>query len=943
MRRVDFGFSRVLASNLSLSAFFIGDPAGPVCLLRRGVATRNGRNEGGSESTIVRLNPFQPGQWKEQLKMAYNKSKHLNAAQKYLQQGKMPQAVLEYQQILKNEPKDQVTLMTLGDLFVRQGETFQALEYFERLAKIFMDDGFTTKAIAIYKKVAKLAPEESRPLERLAELYVQQGVLSEARPLYLQLAEMQLKAGKHPQASVLLRKLLEAEPDNLRVQVRLAELHLSMGQQKEAIELFHGAMRRIMDQGDHAEAIRLADRILQLEPSHKPTFLLKVKALTAAGKGAEAGKILDTLPDREEGGETTTMLLSLYMESGQEVKAAGLAEKVYASDPKQYAVVHQVASALLQAGDLDRAHAMIGLIRDTMIDSGDHELLAQTISLLAERKPGELEPLEWLVDLYGRASDSFRLPDALAQLAYAYETSGDQSRALATYEKLLERTPEDETTRRKYQALRAKTGLEPISGDIAPPVKVAPSEEAPKTSVPVSSEPALEEETQRYVTQALTDVDLFSSYGLTQKAIDLLESVLERAPGHTPILERLLDLSVGSGNDSRTAELAAILEKIATERNDRAGVERFAELRRRFQRAAGVVPDEEKPAPAKPAPAKPASDAPQEFAVPVIQAELDEPVVEATPEPAPEEPVEVPAAAESVVHEVDLSDEWAALSEQLDTAMHEEPAPPVQEPAPPRKSAKVPPPAAPPAQPAQVQAKAPVETPAFDLELQAPAPVEEEESETETADALFADLAGDMDSITESLGGTDEPVRAPMKNPVPPKPAPSAPAARAASGNGTPAAGSGVGLTGPLGDLFEEFRSELGEAKDDEDLETHYNLGIAYREMGLLEEAISEFQKVASSADKGLAFRYAMQCSTLLGLAFMEKGQPAIAAIWYERALKTPGLDQESILALRYDLGVAQELAGDTHAAFNSFSQVYAMNIDYRDVAERIALLGKAR
>ena len=83
--------------------------------------------------------------------MAYNKTKHLDAAHKYLQQGKMPQAIAEYQHILKNEPKDQVTLMTLGDLFVRQGETFQALEYFERLAKIFLNDGFTTKAIAIYR------------------------------------------------------------------------------------------------------------------------------------------------------------------------------------------------------------------------------------------------------------------------------------------------------------------------------------------------------------------------------------------------------------------------------------------------------------------------------------------------------------------------------------------------------------------------------------------------------------------------------------------------------------------------------------------------------------------------------------------------------------------------------------------------------------------------
>jgi tetratricopeptide (TPR) repeat protein len=148
--------------------------------------------------------------------------------------------------------------------------------------------------------------------------------------------------------------------------------------------------------------------------------------------------------------------------------------------------------------------------------------------------------------------------------------------------------------------------------------------------------------------------------------------------------------------------------------------------------------------------------------------------------------------------------------------------------------------------------------------------------------------------------------------------------------------------TGPLKEVFDEFRAELGEmGAEDEDLETHYNLGIAFREMGLLEEAIGEFQKVAKANDRGKAFRYAMQCSTLLGLAFMEKGQPDIAAIWYERALNTPGLDSESKLALRYDLGVAQESAGDLEAALKSFSQVYAVNIDYRDVAERIASLQK--
>jgi tetratricopeptide (TPR) repeat protein len=145
-----------------------------------------------------------------------------------------------------------------------------------------------------------------------------------------------------------------------------------------------------------------------------------------------------------------------------------------------------------------------------------------------------------------------------------------------------------------------------------------------------------------------------------------------------------------------------------------------------------------------------------------------------------------------------------------------------------------------------------------------------------------------------------------------------------------------------LAEVFQEFRSEMGEMGDeDEDLETHYNLGIAYREMGLLDEAIGEFQKVAKAIQKGKPFAYEMNCSTLLAVSFMDKGEPKIASVWYRRALETPGLEQESVLALRYDLGLALESAGESKGALDSFQQVYAMNIDYRDVADRISVLQK--
>ena len=220
--------------------------------------------------------------------MAYNKSKYVEAAQKLLNQGKVAQAIAEYQQILKYEPRDQVTLMTIGELYIRQGETFQAIEYFERLAQLFVSDGFLTKAIAVYKRISKLAPEEVRPLEKLADLYVQQGVMSEARPLFLQLAELHLKTGKQPEAIALLKKLLLAEPDNIRIQIRLADLYQAMGQSGEALESYVQAAQRALARGDHAECERLADRALQISPKNLDALIVKARSFSSVGNTAKA-------------------------------------------------------------------------------------------------------------------------------------------------------------------------------------------------------------------------------------------------------------------------------------------------------------------------------------------------------------------------------------------------------------------------------------------------------------------------------------------------------------------------------------------------------------------------------------------------------------------------------------------------------------------------------
>jgi tetratricopeptide (TPR) repeat protein len=1049
--------------------------------------------------------------------MAFNKSKALENALKFLNQGKVAQAIGEYQLILRADPKDQATLMTVGDLFARQGDMTQAIEYFERLAQVYLNDGFNSKAIAIYKKIAKLAPNELAPLERLADLYVQQGVLSEARPLFLQIAEAHLKANHSQKAVEVLHRLLEVEPENQRVQMRLAELYGMMGQKKEAALTYQAYAHRLFDRGETEEAEKLVERALEVDPGNAAAILLKAKTLNASEKTDQAIAILEKHPDAETDGDVTKLLVEYELRAGHADKAAERARRQLARGHAHYGLLSKVAERMIEGAQPEQALPLLAELRAPMIEAGAQDHFLKALTTACERLPGRTEPLEALTDFCRTTSDPFRLNAALGQLSDAYAAQENFPRAEELLVELVERNKNDERLVDRLNQLRARTGGAPVAGGTSSDGSAASStpntglresaaEEknklVPPAPAPISEE-ALDEETQRYIAQALTDVDLFSSYGLTQKATHLLENVLQRAPRHTPTLERLLDLHLGAGNDRRTAELAAQLEQIHRERNDTVNADRFAELRQRYSKVAGlteqdmpVAPTAAAPAPAAAgtaatapaqasvaAPAEPpafeispepahlaATAAPQaapiEFEIPLSGNEPEEPLPQAPISIAPEEAAAAPAAAAApeaapqiagLGEELDLSDEWeaiaaettetadapateevAAASLELDPIVEPEPvaaeaaeatdtnaaleavfevsALPDEEPEhdvrpePFHIEANTPQSEMAAHEPeVEAEAEAPLEAAAAEPEFElleveaeeeptaeaipeAVLEIADEPVEAEAATALggaefeleltpqtdsprdHAGAATTEDFISELVAELDDleaPAAPEVREPAPAHSSASAPKDTHANleqvfaeANATPMAA----ITPPptngashknvaaepaatpgtldnlnqLAEVFQEFRSELGEmGEEDEDLETHYNLGIAYREMGLLDEAIGEFQKVAKAVQKGKPFRYEMNCSVMLGLSFMDKGEPKVASLWYKRALQVPDLEEESALALRYDLGLALESAGEADAALDSFRQVYAANIDYRDVADRIATLQK--
>ena len=157
----------------------------------------------------------------------------------------------------------------------------------------------------------------------------------------------------------------------------------------------------------------------------------------------------------------------------------------------------------------------------------------------------------------------------------------------------------------------------------------------------------------------------------------------------------------------------------------------------------------------------------------------------------------------------------------------------------------------------------------------------------------------------------------------------------------TPATQSNTGIDSGLAEIFEEFRVEAeGEhGSTTADFETHYNMATAYKEMDLLDEAIREFQSAAGltgPADNTPRF---FQCCNMLGHCFMQKGLPQAAVLWFKKGLDVPGRGAEEYKALQYELGSAYEQMGDVSRAVAAFTEVYGVDVGYRDVADRLQSL----
>src|SRR4029078_5521399 len=187
--------------------------------------------------------------------MTFDRSKAMRNAERFIAQGKIRSAIDEYREIVRNDPRDMVTINMLGDLQAKDGNKNEAVRCYEKVADYYGKQGFAQKAIAIYNKVLRLKPDSPEISEKLAELYRMKGSVSEAKSHYTTLAEHYLKNGYRTEAYAIWKQIGLLDPNNTQVFITLAEAYLEDHELEEAAEAYCEAATRFNRAADHSASV----------------------------------------------------------------------------------------------------------------------------------------------------------------------------------------------------------------------------------------------------------------------------------------------------------------------------------------------------------------------------------------------------------------------------------------------------------------------------------------------------------------------------------------------------------------------------------------------------------------------------------------------------------------------------------------------------------------
>lgn len=731
-----------------------------------------------------------------------DKSSIIKETQKYLARGQIDKAIAEWEKMIKEYP-DGNTYNTLGDLYLKKGDKQNAIDSFHKAANFFSHEGFSLKALALYKKILNINPSDPDSLYSLGELNEEKGLTIDAIKYYLATADSLSKEGKKERLLDIYDKILNLSPANIPLRNKVAEIYSKEGLMSEASKQYFQIAMLYAEKGDTEKSIGYYQKVLDAQPLNREAILGINYIYEKTGNLEKAiEQIKEAINLFPQDTDIRLRSAEIHIMTGRFDEARENLRKVTEIEPANIKTRRLLGEIYINEGDREKAWTEYLPVLDEMILDEKYD---DAIKLLDSFK--DIDPLETgkrLVSLYRQLGEQSQVANELISLGDVLTATGMQKEALNCYKEALEITPDNDSLSPKIAELEKELGAEYIS------IKA-----------------------EKTVDEAIVEADIFLRYGLYDNVKNLLEVYKDREAENIELRLRLKSLYADTGDKEQAITECLILNELYKKAGDILKGEQM------LKEAYEISPEDQRL-----------------ISVTAPPLHEKEEVTITPPEGPTIEDYSEGIAEADFYSKQGLTDEARAILERLQTLFPEN---------------------------KEISQK-------LDLLGQ----VVEAEQKTEHIEEKEKEVV-----LTESEILEAEEIHEPT-------------------------------IDSDVMDIFNEFKKGLEKELDEDDYETHYNLGIAYKEMGLTDDAIREFQTSRNNPKRFIP------SSSMLGICYMEKGIYSLAIDVLKTAIEKMEDRGESYWAMKYDLAKAYEKNGNLKEALGLYTEIYGWNSKFRSVSDKI-------
>ena len=342
--------------------------------------------------------------------MSSKKDKFLESAQKFIVKGQLDRAIKDYEQIIALDPNDIRHRQRLAELLVRVDRTVEAIGEYEAIGKYYADNGFYLKAIAVYKQVQKLDPEDVKTCLNLASLNEKQGLTGNALAEYGKVCSYYEKSGKRNDALTILESMIALDPDNLNTRLKIAEVRFTAGMADRSYEDFSQVASLLLKRGDESAFSQVSERVRYLFPEKKDFILGQLASQVKNGNAAAVIPRLQEITKREQDNLPAWHLLAeAFRSSGAREDHKLTLQKMARSFPDDLTATEELIRCALDENDIEGTFYLLKVHSATFAEKAAYQPLERIYIGLLNIAPLDVRVFEGLKELYEASGEQEKL------------------------------------------------------------------------------------------------------------------------------------------------------------------------------------------------------------------------------------------------------------------------------------------------------------------------------------------------------------------------------------------------------------------------------------------------------------------------------------------------------------------------------------------------------